>query len=208
MKLIVLGATGGVGLEILRQALERQHSVTALVRDPSRLSSFNGRVRVVAGNPLSQQELSRALVGHDAVLSALGPRLPLAKSDDDLLTRFARALTSAMRESTVRRVVVLSTAFLFLNSLFPPAYLFGRLFFPFVVNDASAMEAIVTNSQLDWTLVRPPQFTNKPHTGNYRVREAHLPRFGFSIPRADVADYLLTAAADKTTRKKIIGLSA
>ena len=129
MKLLVLGATGGTGLEILRQALERGHAVTALVRSPERLKTFGERITVIQGDPLSGAELTRAIQGQDAVLSSFGPRVPLAKADRDLLVRFARALTMAMEWAGVRRLVAVSVAFLFKDSIIPPAYLLGRLFF-------------------------------------------------------------------------------
>jgi len=207
LKLIVLGATGGIGVEIVRQAIERGHSVTAFVRSPERLEGFQGRIAIKQGDPLNSSQLERAIEGHDAVLSGFGPRVPVAKTDAKLLRDFADALTRAMKQTTVKRVVVVSTAFLFRDSIIPPTYLFGRLFFPAIVIDAEGMERTVRASELDWTIVRPPQLTDKPYTGNYRVREEHLPRFGFKISRADVADCLINALDDRTSVKKILGVS-
>ncbi len=207
MKLAVLGATGGVGLEIVRQAIDRGHFVTAFVRSPERLKPFQDRISVNQGNLLNSSELERAIEGHDAVLSGFGPRVPIAKADANLLRDFAAALTTAMQHSGVRRVVVVSTAFLFKDSIMPPAYLFGRLFFSGIVVDAGAMEQIIAASGLDWTIVRPPQLTDKPCTGKYRVREGHLPRFGFNISRADVADCFIKIVEDRAAVGKIIGAS-
>jgi len=67
----------------------------------------------------------------------------------------------------------------------------GRLFFSGLVADASAMEQVFEQSGLDWTIARPPKLTNKPYTGDYRSREEHLPPLGFSISRADVADFMI-----------------
>jgi putative NADH-flavin reductase len=207
MKVLVLGATGGIGLELVRQAVERGHSVTALVRAPERLKSFQDRITVKQGDVLNSAELERTVEGHDAVLSGFGPRLPLSKADTDLLRTFAVSVTAAMRHEDVRRVVVVSMAFLFKDAILPPAYLVGRLFFSSLVRDASAMERVFQESQLDWTIVRPPQLTDKARTGKYRVREGHLPCFGFKISRADVADCLIRTLDDRTSVKKILGLS-
>jgi putative NADH-flavin reductase len=207
MKLLVLGATGGIGLEIVRQAISRGHTVTALVRSPQPLQPFQDRITVRHGDLLNPAALEPAIQGHDAVLSGFGPRLPIAKSDANLLRDFAAALTTAMQHAGVTRVVVVSTAFLFKDSIVPPTFLFGRLFFPGVVTDASAMERVLIESDLDWTIVRPPQLTDKHFTGKYRVRENHLPRFGFKISRADVADCLLKTAEDRAAVKKILGAS-
>jgi putative NADH-flavin reductase len=207
MKLVVLGATGGIGLEIVRQAIEHGHAVTAFVRSPERLRGFQGRIRVIQGDVLNSVELARAIEGHDAVLSGFGPRVPIAKSDANLLRQFAVALTTAMQRAGVRRIVVVSTAFLFRDSIIPPTYLFGRLFFPGVVTDAEGMERTIRASKLDWTIVRPPQLTDKRRSKKYRVREGHLPRFGFNIPRADVADCLIKTIEDRTSVNKILGVS-
>jgi putative NADH-flavin reductase len=206
MKIVVLGATGGTGLEIVRQALGRGHSVTAFVRSPGRLNFYAGAVTVKQGNLLNTSELEEVLEGQDAVLSAFGPR-PIAKNEQNLLRDFAYALTPAMLHAGVKRVVVESSAFLFRDSLIPPTYLVGRLLFRSVVIDATAMEGIFRGTQLEWTLVRPPRLTDGVHSGKYRIREGHLPRFGFSISRADVADYFLKVLDDQTTIRKILGVS-
>jgi putative NADH-flavin reductase len=207
MKLLVLGATGGTGLEIVRKAIEHDHSVTAFVRSPERLKSFQDRITVKQGDLLNSTELERVIQGHDAVVSGFGPRVPVSKADANLLQQFAVALTSAMLRAEVRRIVVESVAFLFKDSIIPPAYLLGRMLFPGIVADSSAMEDVFKKSGLDWTIVRPPELTDKPCTGNYRVREGHLPRFGFKISRADVADFMIKAAENPSSILKIVGIS-
>jgi putative NADH-flavin reductase len=143
---------------------------------------------------LNRSELRAVAAGQDAVLSAFEPRVPVAPSDKHLLRDFAAALSQAMVDTGVRRVIVESTAFLF-KAVVPLTYLVGKLLFPSIVADATDMETIFQNSKLDWTLVRPPRLTLGAHTGSYRVREGRLPRFGFSISRADVADCFLSTAA-------------
>jgi len=206
MKLVVLGATGGTGLELVRQAIEHGHSVTALVRSPDRLRGLRDRINIKQGDLLNRAELEQAIEGHDAVLSGFGPRVPVSKADAHLLEQFAVALTGAMVHAGVKRVVVESVAFLFRESIVPPAYLLGRLLFPRTVADASAMEGVFAESDLDWTMVRPPELTHKPYTGKYRVREGHLPRFGFKISRADVADYMIKATENRSSIRKVVGV--
>jgi putative NADH-flavin reductase len=177
-----------------------------LVRSPERLKPFRDRITVTQGDLLNSADLERVVKGHDAVLSGFGPRVPVSKDDADLLRRFAVALASAMLHSGVRRVVVESVAFLFKDSIVPPAYLLGRLLFPGIVADASAMEQVFGESELDWTMVRPPELTNKAYTGKYRVREGHLPVFGFKISRADVADFMLKAVENHASSRKVVGV--
>jgi len=208
MNLLVLGATGGIGIEIVRQSITRGHAVTAFVRSPERLRPFEGRISIATGDTLSASELARVMKGQDAVLSVFGPRVPIAPTDAHLLRDFATSLTDAMNKAEVRRAIVVSTAFLFKDALMPPAYLFGRLFFPGVVEDATGMEAILSASGLDIAMVRPPQLTDKPRTGKIRVREGHLPTFGFSIPRADVADFMIRIAENCEFTKSVVGISS
>jgi putative NADH-flavin reductase len=207
MKIVVLGATGSTGLEIVRRAIEKDHLVTAFVRSPERLKTFQGQITIRQGDLLNSAELENVIQGHDAVVSAFGPRVPISRTEADLLQRFAIALSRAMPHAGVRRVVLESVAFLFRDSILPPTYLLGRLFFPTVVVDSSAMERVFRESELDWTFVRPPQLTDKPYTGMYRIRESHLPRFGFSVSRADVADFMVKAVEDSSAIHKIIGIS-
>src|SRR2546425_7836606 len=84
MKLLVLGATGGTGLEMVRQAIEHGHSVTAFVRSPERLKPFANRISIKQGNLLNSVELEAVVRGQDAVLSGVGPRLPVSKADANL----------------------------------------------------------------------------------------------------------------------------
>ncbi len=198
MKLVVLGATGGTGLEIVRQAVGQGHSVTAFVRSPEKLHAFRDRITIQQGDLLNSGELERVITGHDAVVSGFGPRVPIAKADEHLLQQFAAVLTIAMARAGVKRVVVESVAFLFKNSIVPPTYILGRLLFPGVVADSSAMERTFAESDLDWTIVRPPQLTDKPFAGNYRVRVGHLPAFGFKVSRANVAHFMVKAAGDRS----------
>ena len=195
-----------VQLESIRR-LPNGAAISALVRSPERLKPFGDRIRVKRGDLLKRAELEQVIQGHDAVVSGFGPRLPVSKADAHLLEQFANTLTAAMEHTNVRRAVIESVAFLFKNAIFPPAYLLGRLLFPQIVADASAMERVFAESGLDWTMVRPPELTDKPYRGKYRVRESQLPRFGFKISRADVANFMLNVAADRSSIRKVFGVS-
>jgi putative NADH-flavin reductase len=127
MELLVLGATGGTGLEIVRQSVARGHSVTAFVRSPDRLMDFQNRISIKQGDLLDTSRLEQVIKGNDAVLSAFGPRLPVSKADAHLLERFAIALSGAMLRADINRVAVESVAFLFKDSIFPPGVPSGQI---------------------------------------------------------------------------------
>jgi putative NADH-flavin reductase len=120
MRFVVLGATGGTGLEIVKRAIERGHSVTAFVRSSQRLAPFMPHVHIVEGNLVKAAGLAQVVSGHDAVLSAFGPRNP--RSKEPFVGPFARSVTAAMAESGVSRLIIVSVAFLFRDSVLPPAY--------------------------------------------------------------------------------------
>lgn len=205
MNVLVLGATGGTGLEVVERALERGHSVTAFVRSRRALARFNGGVNIVEGNPLDRAELLQHIPGHDAVISALGPRD--ARSHEALVGPYARTLTQAMTESGVTRLIIVSVAFLFRNAVIPPAYPLGLMLFKHHVLDCADMENVVRESSLEWTIVRPPQLTDKPRAKKYRVRVGHLPLLGLTCSRANVADFMVRAMEDDAYSHDVVGVA-
>jgi len=207
MKVLILGATGGTGMQLVKRALYSGHHVTAFVRKANALQEYEGQITITTGDPLDRAQLTKMMQGQDAVLSGLGPRVPVVQSDAHLLRTFATSLAAAMEETAVRRLVIISSAFLFKDAIVPPAYLLGKLMFPSVVKDTTDLEQIIQRSNTDWTIVRPPQLTDQNYTGNYRERTNHLPFAGFKISRADVADYFMKALNMETVVHKIVGIS-
>src|SRR3954469_13349538 len=81
LKLVVLGATGATGLEVVGRALESGHSVTAFVRSPDALRAVKEQIQIEKGDLLDSSQLAEVIQGHDAVISAFGPRLPVSKAN-------------------------------------------------------------------------------------------------------------------------------
>ncbi len=200
MKVAVLGATGSVGKIVVRRALEAGHEVTAIARNPDSLQP-HPHLTLVKADVMRPEALTSHLVGQDAVVSAFGPR---PKSDPKEQGAFANSLASAMKTAGVQRVVIVSVAFLFNNSI---AGQLGRLFFREVVKGAGQAEEIWKSSGLDWTILRPPQFTDGPSKETIRSKVDGLPSFGFKIRREDVARFLLEEAARTDHFHKIVGIS-
>lgn len=203
MKLLVLGATGGIGREILRQGLERGHAITAFVRLPDRLGDLRDRVTTVQGDLMDANAMANVFGGHDGILSAFGPT---TLRPSTMRREFGRALVSGMRKSGVRRCELVSAAF-----LFGDIGLFGNLLkatiFRGMSPDMAGMEAAIHATELDWTIVRPPRLTNGPITKNYRVADDNLPPGGFFISRADVAHFMLGEVEAPAHLRRIVGLS-
>lgn len=205
-RLFILGATGGTGRSLVSQALQRGHSVTAFVRSPQKLAAPRDRLTVVRGDPADAGALRASVVGHDAVLSALGPP---GVGPTTIVADAARATVAAMREAGVRRLLVVGVAV-----LFEDAGLFGailrRSLLRNVAKDSAEMESIVTASSLDWTIARPPRLTNGPLTGRYSVADGRLPPGaggGAKISRADVAHFLLDEVARGEHLRRVVGLA-
>jgi putative NADH-flavin reductase len=200
MKLFVIGATGRTGQEILRQAFERGHDVTAFVRSPETVTLRHEHLTILKGNAADQNQLSEAMQNHDALLSALGPREVFKASS--LLRDSALATTRAMQRSGVRRLVVLSAA-----AHFPGI---PNRIVSFILRnhmrDSLAMEKTVQDSGLDWTIARPPRLTQEQYT-TYRSREDAAPRRGFSLSRKAVAAFMLDAIEQKKHFQKIVGIA-
>jgi putative NADH-flavin reductase len=193
MKLLVLGATGATGRELLVAAPRTGHEVTAFVRNPAALEDLQSRVRVLTGDATSAADLAAALPGHDVVLSALGSGKSIRS---DIASRAATALAEAAEHSGVRRVVFLS-AFGVGGSLAQGSgvqkMLYGTVMRSLFADKAVADE-VIRASALDWTLVYPVALTHGPATGAYRSGDT-LPMKGLPrMSRADVADFMLTAA--------------
>jgi putative NADH-flavin reductase len=205
MRLLILGASGGTGRALIRQARERGHEITAFVRSPQKLEALADRVIVRHGDPRSAPELRAVLPGHDAVVSALGPPGP---GPTTILRAGARSTVEAMRATGLRRLIVVSAAVLFDLGIL--AALLRRTLLKNVAEDSAEMERLVMASGLDWTIARPPRLTNGPLTGRYRVANDRLPNRSAlaSISRADVAHFLLSELEHGTHIHHIVGVTA
>ncbi|WP_225835502.1 NAD(P)-dependent oxidoreductase [Streptomyces sp. NK08204] len=209
MKLTVFGATGGIGQEIVRQALDAGHEVTAVVRDPARLTVCGERLSVVRADLGDPEPLRAAVRDRHAVLSGLGAR---SRKDAGVATRLTRAVLRAMEAEGVRRLLVVSA-----GPVGPSAAddsLLDRAvrglvsaILKNVYDDLREMEAELARSGTDWTSVRPPRLQDKPLTGRYRTVVGGFPRNGRFIARADVAHAMLSMIDDEGTVKQGVGVA-
>jgi putative NADH-flavin reductase len=209
MKLTVFGATGGIGQEIVRQALGSGHQVTAVVRDPARLTVTGAGLEVRRADLTDPQALRPAVAGRDAVLSGLGAR---SRKDAGIAARLTRAVLGAMDAEGVRRLLVVSA-----GPVGPDpegAALVDRAMrglisgiLKDVYADLMEMEDELARSATDWTAVRPPRLQNKPLTGSYRTVVGGFPLKGRFIARADVAHAMLAMIDDPTTVKQGVGVA-
>ncbi|MFI5605609.1 NAD(P)-dependent oxidoreductase [Amycolatopsis sp. NPDC051903] len=194
MKITVLGASGRIGTLAVRDALARGWHVTAVVRDPARLSVASHPRLDVAVHALDDPALASALQGRDAVVLALGARdrRPTTVNADG-----ARAVVSALRGSDTRFVAVSAAGLKTDGDGFVTRFLVKPLLGAVLRNgfaDLLVMESTIKAADVAWTIVRPPRLTDGPATGRVQVNTAGPVRGSFSISRADVASFLLDAA--------------
>ncbi|MFE2291014.1 NAD(P)-dependent oxidoreductase [Streptomyces sp. NPDC059452] len=210
MRLTVFGATGGVGREIVGQALAAGHEVTAVVRDPARLPGPLHAGALHAVVPLGDPAAVRAAVaGRDAVLSGLGAR---GRRTDGITERLTGRIIEAMEAEGTRRLLVVSAAPVGpVPAGEPPLDRLVRrvvgAVFRDVYADLTRMEAALARSAADWTSVRPPKLTDGPCTGSYRTALGSAPRSSRSISRADVAHAMLGLIDDPAAVKQAVGVA-
>jgi putative NADH-flavin reductase len=220
MKLTIFAATGGIGRQLLEQALAAGHDVTAVVRNPNKLSR---EVRTVTADLAAADPaaLEPAVASADAVLSGLGPR---SAAETGVASQGTRTIVQAMQATGVRRMVVVSAApistvpspgrpkpprhdpgdgVLMRNLLSP----LTKALFRKPYADLALMEDILRRSGLDWTVVRPPRLTDKPLTGSYRTADGQNLRRGLLVSRADVARLMLRVLEQPDTIKQAIGIA-
>jgi putative NADH-flavin reductase len=196
MRLAIFGATGGTGLEVTRQALEKGHSVRVLLRNPNRMPLSNEKMRIVLGNVLDHESVTKTILGADAVLSCLGQRNLMRNTR--VVSVGTHLIMSVMKEQGVRRVVVESASGA--GESLAQASLLQRVIFATLLwapyQDKNLMEPDVKASGLEWTLVRPTALTNGQRTGKYVVSVGTAPKT-FSVTRADVATAMLRAVEER-----------
>ncbi len=199
MNILVLGATGGTGREVVSQALAAGHNVTALVRDLRRVQVVSDRLQVVQGDVTGEgPTLSDVVLGQDAVISVLG--VGKSFTPNGLMAQSAPRVVSAMEKHGVQRLI--HTSAFGVGPTLGDCPLVPRLFFHTllrrVYHDKALGDESVLNSRLEWTIVYPAGLTDGPKTGHYRSGE-HLALRGFpNVSRADVADFLLSQLTDRT----------
>ena len=208
-KLLVLGATGGTGQQVISRALRQGHEVTALVRTPQRLTITHDRLRVLAGSVTDDsQALADAVRDQAAVISTLG--VGRTFKSGGLITQSMPRIVRAMTGEGIRRLIFTSAFGVGDTRRDVPLAprIFIRLLLQDIYRDKELAEEMLRASGLDWTLVYPTGLIDAPATGRCRAGE-RLSLRGFPrIARADVADFLLTQVDDTTYVRKGVLISS
>lgn len=194
MRIAIIGATGGTGRELVTQALGHGHDVTALARSIDALDTEHERLTKTRGDVTTGEGLAEAIRGSEAVLMAVGGN---PGRDIRIYSDGAHNIINAMRESATDRLVAISAAGVGAPND-PNISLFNRLIIMryvlrSVLDDMERMEHEIMLSDVNWTIVRPPQLTDGPLTGEYRVAPGRTLPDAKELSRADLAAFMIKA---------------
>lgn len=205
MKIIVFGATGGVGRHVVNQALQTGDEVTAFVRDLTKLQIENDHLHVVRGDATNAEEVSAAIAGHDAVVSCLGSNKMVAKSTQ--LEEMTQHIVASMEAHHVKRIVYTASAGI--NNELPGVggKMVMKMLQNVLIDHRHAVDLIQAHKDLQYTIVRPLGLTNDDYTGEYRKAKEGVPENARNIPRADVAHFILKALGDDTYIGESVGIA-
>jgi putative NADH-flavin reductase len=192
MKLLIFGASGRTGKQLVAQALAAGHNVTAFVRNPASLQLTHPKLTLAVGNVLQPETVEAAMPGHDAVLCAIGN--VGFNATDKLHELGTKNIIVAMKRHNVKRLVVetswgLGESLATVNKVF--YWLFMRWLLKDVMADKAKQEAEVQASSLDWVIVRPGGLTDKPARGGV-VANTTGHGLAQQLSRADVASFMLS----------------
>lgn len=202
MKIIVFGASGGVGQAVVGQALTAGHEITAFVRDSGKMTIQNPLLTIVQGDGLNEEAVSNAIQGHDAVICCVGSR---GMGATTLMSDIVRHIISGMNKHEVKRIAYVASAGIhkelkgIMGGL--SAFLLRK-----VLADHHRAYELLQNSNLQWTVARPMQLTNGEQTSTYRESLTGIPSGGYKISRADVAHFLLKALSDEAYINQSVAL--
>lgn len=199
MRVLIIGASKGIGLETTRQALDAGHDVRALARSANAIAISHSSLEKMPGDALKTEDVEAALAGVDVVIQTLGVGLGDLLHPVHLFSDATRVLVAAMRKQGVKRLISVTgfgagdsgASISYLQRL-PFQIVFGRAY-----DDKTLQEKFIKESQLEWTIVRPGVLTNGPRAGRYRVLSKPSQWRNGIISRADVAAFLVQQILDQ-----------
>jgi len=192
MKIVVFGASRGVGLQVVKQALDAGHTVTAFVRSPEKFEIKHGNLIVFKGDSMDASAVENAIAGQEAVISTLGPTRP---SVPHMMEISAKNIVAGMKKHGARRLVSTTGAGV-RQPEDQPKFIDRSMGFMLnlmakdVLMDSVENAKVIQGSDLDWTIVRFPRLMDGEHTGKYRAGFVGKDS-GTQLSRADGADFIL-----------------
>ncbi len=192
MKVTIIGASHGIGAQLLAYALEEGHEVTALLRKPDRQNISNTNLQKIKGDILDPASVAVATAGQDAICVCIG--IPPTRKPVEVFSKGIKNVLAAIEGNSNQKLIVV-TGIGAGNSKGHGGFLYDRVINPLLLKeiykDKNREEAIIKASKANWMIIRPGFLTNGPRTGKYRVIDDLTGITSGKISRADVADFIL-----------------
>ena len=197
MKLVVFGATGNVGQQVVKQALEQGHEVIAFARNPLKLQIKHPKLQLFQGDVMDSARVEQALQGQDIVVCTLGSGKKLSGK---VRSQGTQNIIEAMKKCAMKRLICQTTLGVG-ESWGSLNFYWKYVMFGFILRNVFAdhqiQEDMVQNSGLDWTIIRPAAFIEGELTGQYRHGFPGTDKTStLTINHADVADFILKQLVD------------
>jgi putative NADH-flavin reductase len=208
-RIVILGANGGIGKHTVEQALDRGHTVVAIVRNPQSLSLDHPNLVVKKADVMQYETLLNIIGKDDVVISAIGKS---STKETTLYSQGNSNIMQAMKQAGATRLFVISASGLEVNPTHNMMLRWAtknvlQRILKHMYADLERMEHLIKASDLTWTIVRPPRLTEGAHTGSYRVSANGYLSNPQSISRADVADFILKSIGNAGTFRKTVELA-
>ena len=204
MKIVIFGASGRTGIITVFQALEKGHQVIAFTRKSSSVTIQHKNLLIHQGDILEYEKVKQAVEGQDVVISALGVE---SRKYTTVLSEGTANIIRAMNELKVKRFICMSSAGILGND---GGFWFGKIILPLflkqIFEDKKRQMKLIQESNLEWVLIRPVGLTDAPKTGKYQIYDK-IPGSA-TIPRADVADFMLKLMTNKKYDKMMPAISS
>src|SRR5579863_1862520 len=208
-KIIVFGATGRTGKLVVEQALQAGYQVTVVIRQPDAFAVRHQNLAIIKGDIFQPATFENAFSGKDAVVSCLGSK---ATQRTTVYSQGVSNIATGMLKAGLNRIICISAGAVIVPSK-------SSLIMQFVIrnilqrilkhmySDMLVMERLLSESSLNWTVIRPPRLTNSKYTGKYRSTINEHLNNPSKISRADLADYIVGHLTDEKTFSCIVEIS-
>ncbi|MCG7337608.1 SDR family oxidoreductase [Sporosarcina sp. ACRSM] len=205
MKILVLGATGRVGSRVVVHALRDGHHVTALVRNPEKMTLRDENLQIVQGNVLNKQDVERAMSGMDIIISTLNTDQTTTLSESMPL------ILEAMEKENIKRILTVGTAGILQSRTTPDVLRYqsaeSKRKLTRAAEEHHKAYEILNQSDCDWTIVCPTYLPDGELTGTYRVERDFLPEGGTVISVEDTADFTYQQITSTEFLKARVGIA-
>lgn len=201
MKVIVFGATGGVGQHVVEMAVAAGHEVTAFARTPEKLTTAG--VNMIQGDAFNAQQVADAIVGQEAVISCLGSSTGMKKSNE--LETMGKNIADGMEKAGVKRLIYCASAGV--DGEIPG--IMGKMMMKMLANPLADHRAALNyykSKDVVYTIARPMGLKDEPLKTDYKEAIDTVPKGSSSIPRASVAHFMVKALDDANYENKSVGL--